>query len=73
MPTLARRITSTGTMFISGEFDEITQSTIRLTTTTYFASEFDEHSINGGSTAMRETAAGVVLVSREFNEVDKPA
>lgn len=70
--TVARRITSTGTMFISGEFDEITTSTIRLTTATYFAVEFDEFTINGGSVQLRETNTGVVLVSREFNEVDKP-
>ena len=72
MPTVARRLTSTGTMFISGEFNEITTSTIRLTTTTYYAALFDEVSINGGSVAMRETSTGTVLVAREFNEVDKP-
>jgi hypothetical protein len=43
-----------------------------LTTTTYFAAEFDEITINGGAVAKRETSTGVILVSNEFNEVDKP-
>lgn len=72
MPTIARRLTSTGTLFISGELDEITTSTIRLTTTTYFAAEFDEVSLFGGAVAMRETSTGTLLVSNGFNEVDKP-
>ena len=46
MPTIASRLTSTGTLFISGEFNEVTQSTIRLTTTTYYAAQFDEVSMN---------------------------
>lgn len=70
--TIARRLTSTGTMYISGEFDEVTLSVIRLTTTTYYAVEFDEYTINGGSTQMRETNAGVVLVSNELDEYNKP-
>lgn len=72
MPTVASRLTSTGTMFISGEFDEVTGSVIKLTTTTYFASEFDEVSLFGNAVAKRETNAGVILVSNGFNEVDKP-
>jgi hypothetical protein len=59
-------------LFISGEFDEVTISTIRLTTTTYYAAEFDEVSINGGAVAKRETSTGTLLVSNGFNEVDKP-
>ena len=46
MATVASRLTSTGTLFISGEFNEVTQSTIRLTTTTYYAAQFDEVNIN---------------------------
>lgn len=72
MTIVARRLTSTGTMFISGEFDEITTSTIRLTTTTYYANLFDEVSLYGAATAMRESSTGTILVANEFNEVDKP-
>lgn len=70
--TVARRLTSTGSVFISGEFDEVTQSTIRLTVANYFAGGLDEISINGGAVAMRETNTGTILIAGEFNEVDKP-
>ena len=69
--TIARRLTSTGNLSISGEFDEVTQATIRLNTTNYFAAEFDEVTKPAG-VAMRETNAGVILIAGEFNEVDKP-
>lgn len=70
--TIARRLTSTGTVFISGEFDEITYTTIKLTTSSYYAAEFDEVTISGGAVAMRETSTGTILIAGEFNEVDKP-
>ena len=70
--TIASRLTSTGTLFISGEFDEVTGAAIKLTTSTYFAAEFDEVSINGSGVAKRETSTGILLVSNSFNEVDKP-
>ena len=72
MAIVAARITSTGTLFISGQFDEVTTSTIRITTTTQYAALFDEVSIYGGSVAKRETNTGTLLVSNGFNEVDKP-
>ena len=72
MPIVASRLTSTGTLFISGEFNEVTTSTMRLTTTTYYAALFDEVSIYGGSVAKRETNTGTLMVSRGFNEVNKP-
>ena len=72
MATVASRLTSTGTLLISGEFDEVTTSTIRLTTTTYYAAQFDEVSINGSGVAKSETNTGTLLVSNSFNEVDKP-
>jgi len=72
MAIVASRLTSTGTLFISGEFNEVTTSTIRLTTTTYYARNFDEVSIYGGSVAKRETNTGTLMVSRGFNEVNKP-
>lgn len=72
MPTIASRLTSTGTLFISGEFDEVTTSTIRLTTTTYYAARFDEVSMYGSSVAKRETNTGTFFVSNGFNEVNKP-
>ena len=70
--TIARRLTSTGSIFISGEFDEVTHTSIKLTTANYFAAEFDEVSINGGAVQLRETSTGGILISGEFNEVDKP-
>jgi hypothetical protein len=69
MSITASRITSSGTLFISGEFNEVTTSTIRLTTTTYYAAQFDEVSINGGAVAKRETNTGTLLVSNSFDEV----
>jgi hypothetical protein len=69
MSITASRITSSGTLFISGEFDEVTTSTIRLTTSTYYAALFDEVSINGGAVAKRETNTGSLLVSGGFDEV----
>lgn len=72
MPTVASRLTSSGTLFISGQFDEVTTSTIRLTTTTYYAAQFDEVSMYGNSVAKRETNTGTILVSNSFNEVNNP-
>jgi hypothetical protein len=72
MPILASRLTSTGTLFISGEFNEVAQSSIKLTTTSYYAAMFDEVSIYGSSVAKRETSTGTFLVSNGFDEVNKP-
>lgn len=72
MPTVAARLTSTGTLFISGEFNEVTTSTIRITTTTQYAAQFDEVSIYSSSVAKRETSTGTLLVSNGFDEVNKP-
>lgn len=72
MPIVASRLTSTGTLFISGEFNEVTTSTIRLTTTTYYAAQFDEVSMYGNSVAKRETNTGTVMISNKFDEYNKP-
>lgn len=72
MSILASRLTSTGTLFISGEFNEITTSSIKLTTTAYYAAQFDEVSLYGSTVAKRETKTGTLLVSRGFNEYNKP-
>ena len=72
MAIVASRLTSTGTLFISGEFNEVTTSSIKLTTTTYYANRFDEVSIYGSNVAKRETTTGTFLVSNGFNEVNKP-
>jgi hypothetical protein len=72
MTIVASRLTSTGTLFISGEFNEVAQSNIKLTTTTYYAAMFDEVSIYGSGVAKRETSTGTFLVSNGFNEVNKP-
>ena len=72
MATVASRLTSTGTLFINGQLDEVTGVAIKLTTATYFAAEFDEVSLFGSSVTKRETSTGTILVSNGFNEVDKP-
>lgn len=72
MATVGRRITSSGNISISGEFNEVTLSTIRLTTTAYYAAQFDEVTLNGGAVAMRETSTGTVFAANGFDEVNKP-
>lgn len=72
MPTLASRLTSTGTLFISGEFNEVTTSSIKLTTETCYAARFDEVSLYGSAVVKRETNTGTILVANGFNEVNKP-
>jgi hypothetical protein len=72
MATVARRISSAGTISISGEFDEVSLSAIRLTTGNYYAAQFDEVTLNGGAVAMRETSTGIVLAANGFDEVNKP-
>jgi hypothetical protein len=69
MSIVASRITSAGTLFISGEFNEVTTSTLRITTTTQYAAHFDEVSMYGSSIAKRETNTGTLLVSNGFDEV----
>ena len=49
MATLATRITSTGTLFVNGSFDEITTSTHRVSTNTVYASFLDEVTYNANS------------------------
>lgn len=72
MPTIASRLTSTGTLFISGELNEVTTSSIQLTTTTYYANQFNEVSLYGNTVAKRETNTGTIFVSNGFDEVNKP-
>ena len=72
MAIVAARLTSTGTLYISGEFDEVTTSSIRLTTTTYYVAMLDEVSMHGDSVAKRETSTGTLMVSNEFDEINKP-
>ena len=72
MTIVASRLTSTGTLFISGELNEITGSSIKLTTTTYYAAHFDEVSLYSSSVAKRETNTGTVMVSNRFDEFNKP-
>lgn len=73
MPTVARRLTSTGALSISGEFDEVTKDVISLTTEAYYANFFDEVDLFGSGVAMRETNTGTILVSNGLDEVDKPS
>lgn len=68
---LTTRLTNTGTLHINGEFDEVAQSTISVTSTTYFAGELDEITINpiAGGLAKREIIDGTLQVAGEFDEV----
>jgi hypothetical protein len=68
MAITAARITSSGTLFTSGILDEITTSTIRVTTTTQYAALFDEINLTAG-TAERKTNTGTYMVSGGFDEV----
>jgi hypothetical protein len=72
MATVASRLTNTGILSISGEFDEVTQSFIGLTPTNQFAAQLDEVTIYLGNVAKRETNTGVLQVSNGFDEVNKP-
>ena len=71
---VASRITSAGVLSIAGEFDEVTQATIRLTSSFLYSSEFDEYTLQGagGGLAKRETAAGKIQVTGSFDEYNKP-
>jgi hypothetical protein len=69
MATLVSRLTSTGTLILNGEFDEVTQTNIRLKPGSYYAATFDEVTIQGGGVAKRETNTGTILVSGMFDEI----
>lgn len=70
--TITSRLTITGTLSVKGEFNEVTTSTIKLTSTTYYANQLDEVSLQGASIAKRETSTGTLMVSGSFDEVNKP-
>ena len=74
MATVASRLTSTGTLYISGEFDEVTGSTIKTTVNNQFAAQLDEVTLYplANGVAKRETSAGVLMVANGFDEVNKP-
>lgn len=63
---LVRKVYSNGNLGFVGEIDEVTTSSIRLTTSTYFMNEFNEVSEIG--VAMRETSTGTILISGELTE-----
>jgi hypothetical protein len=69
MATVASRLTSAGTLFINGEFDEISGVVIKTTIANNFSAEFDEVSMFGDAVAKRETSTGTLLVSNGFDEV----
>lgn len=73
MATIASRLTSTGELSISGEFDEVTKTSISLTPDNQFAAQLDEVSIYLGNVAKRETNTGILQVANGFDEVNKPA
>jgi hypothetical protein len=68
---IATRLTNTGTLLVNGSFDEntsIAPTKFRTTSTTVYAPELDEVTINGGATAKREIDTGVLQVKNIFDE-----
>lgn len=72
---VATRLTSQGIFQIKGEFDEVTKTTIGINSTSVFAREFDEVTINPitNGLAKRETNDGRILVSGYFDEQNPPS
>ena len=69
MPSTNIRLTKTGTLLITGEFDEITQVAISFTKDNTFAGEFDE--VTSIPVAMRANKNNSILqVQEEINEID---
>lgn len=66
--TIATRLFSNGSYFVNGSFDEITQSTIRVTGNTVYSSLFDETTNNGSTPQKRDNANGCIQVSGIFDE-----
>jgi len=67
MATTVTRLTNSGTFLVNGSFDEITTSSIRVTTDTVFASSFDEVSGMGVSTNMLTYFDAGKIESYNFN------
>jgi hypothetical protein len=67
---IATRLTSQGVFQIQGEFDEVSRTTIGSNSTSVFAKEFDEITINPitNGLAKRETKDGIIMVSGYFDE-----
>ena len=69
MATTVARLSSNGVYFTNGILNEITYTTNKITNNTLYSGGFDEITIQGSSTAKRETNDGRVLVSGYFDEV----
>lgn len=70
MATVASRLTSTGTLLISGEFNEVAGTAIRLTVNNQYAAFFDEVTLQGvPNLAKRESNTGTIFVTGFFDEV----
>lgn len=68
---IATRLTNAGTLLVNGSFDEntsISPAKFRTTSTTVYAAELDEVTINGGAVAKREINTGVLQVKNIFDE-----
>ena len=63
MSIIASRINSSGTYFVHGTFDEVTTSTIRLTTSTHYAAQFDEVTYNSTNPAIKN----LIRYTEQFN------
>lgn len=69
MATISTRLTNTGTLYVNGTIDEVTQTTISTRTDTVLASLFDEVSNSGANVARRDSANGTVQISGVFDEL----
>ena len=67
MATTITRLFPTGVLQSVAVFDEVTQTTISVTTSSVYAAQFDEISLST-STAERRTSTGTYLVSGYFDE-----
>lgn len=68
---ITTRLTSNGTYFVNGTFDETDlNGTNRISTNTVFTAELDEITINpvSGGVSKKELSTGVLQVANEFDE-----
>lgn len=67
MATTITKLFPTGILQSSVQFDEVTYSTIKVSTSSVYAAQFDEVSLAAG-TAERRTSTGTYMVSGYFDE-----
>ena len=68
MGNIVTRLTNTGNLLVNGSFDEVTNTSIKVTTTTVYASLLDEVTISSGSVAHRQNSNGNLQIAGIFDE-----